>query len=281
MTGVLTVSYADPDAAERFCASLRNTGFAVLRDHPVPQALIEAISAEWLAFFDSDAKNAYLFDEERHDGFFPPRAAETAKGYGQRDLKEYFHIYSWGRYPAEVSDAARRYHMLAAALGAQLLSWIEAHAPEEVRKRLTMPLPQMIIDSPLTMLRILRYPPLSGQEAPGAVRAAAHADINLLTVLPATRERGLQLLDAEGRWTDLPYDPGALIVNVGDMLQEASGGYYRSTLHRVLNPTGDACHRSRISMPLFLQPRPEVPLSERYTSASYRRERLEELKGKS
>jgi len=111
----------------------------------------------------------------------------------------------------------------------------------------------------------------------GAVRAAAHEDINLLTVLPTANERGLQLLTRTGAWIDVPADPGALVVNVGDMLQECSHGYYRSTTHRVVNPTGDSARHSRLSLPLFLQPRPEVILSERHTAASYMDERLREL----
>jgi isopenicillin N synthase-like dioxygenase len=140
-----------------------------------------------------------------------------------------------------------------------------------------MPLASMIRESPATLLRILRYPPLTGDEDPGAVRAAAHEDINLLTVLPASNERGLQLLTKAGQWIDVPADRGALIVNVGDMLQEASRGHYRSTTHRVVNPTGEGARRSRLSLPLFLQPRPEVVLSERHTAASYMDERLREL----
>ena len=76
----------------------------------------------------------------------------------------------------------------------------------------------------------------------------------------------------------MPCDFGLLIVNIGDMLQEASGHHYPSTVHRVLNPTGDAARKSRISLPLFLHPRREIVLSERYTVGSYFEERMRELK---
>ena len=112
------------------------------------------------------------------------------------------------------------------------------------------------------------------------MRAAAHGDINLLTILPAATEPGLQVLDKDGGWVDVPCDFGLLIVNIGDMLQEASGHYYPSTTHRVLNPTGVAATKSRISLPLFLHPRREVVLSERYTVEKYFNERMEELRGK-
>lgn len=279
-SGVAAVSYADPAAPALFADSLRRTGFGVIRDHPIPQALVEEIYAEWLGFFDGDAKHAYASSREKHDGFFSPAVSETAKGNSKRDLKEFFHVFPWGRYPAELSDAALRYYDLASTLAAELLSWVEANTPAEVSAGFSMPLAQMIEGSPDTLLRVLRYPPLTGEEEPGAVRAAAHEDINLLTVLPASNERGLQLLTASGEWADVPSDFGSLVINVGDMLQEASGGYYRSTTHRVVNPVGEGTRRSRISLPLFLQPRSDVVLSGRYTAGAYLGERLREIHGR-
>jgi isopenicillin N synthase-like dioxygenase len=75
----------------------------------------------------------------------------------------------------------------------------------------------------------------------------------------------------------VPYDAGFLVVNIGDMLQEASGGYFPSTTHRVVNPPSQDKNKPRISLPLFLHPRPEVVLSPRYTAQSYLQERLREL----
>ena len=135
----------------------------------------------------------------------------------------------------------------------------------------------MIADSQQTLLRVLRYPPLTGQEPAGSLRAAAHGDINLLTILPAANEPGLQVQDKQGSWVDVPCDFGMLIINIGDMLQEASRGYYPSTQHRVVNPQGEGAGKSRVSLPLFLHPRPEVVLSARHTAGSYLDERLREL----
>lgn len=273
------VDYRSPTAAQDFCQSLRETGFGVLSNHPLDQNLVEGIYAEWLAFFDSEARWAYAHDPVRHDGYFPPTVSETAKNHTQRDLKEFFHIYPWGRYPTEVSDAARRYYAAGSQLAAELLGWVEAHSPPEVRARYSMPLPQMIQGCDQTLLRVLHYPPLRGDEPADAVRAAAHGDINLLTLLPAATEPGLQVLGQDQRWYDVPCDFGLLIVNIGDMLQEASGHYFPSTVHRVLNPTGAAAQKSRISMPLFLHPHRHVVLSDRYTVGSYFEERMRELRG--
>ena len=85
-------------------------------------------------------------------------------------------------------------------------------------------------------------------------------------------------MGTDGAWHDVPCDFGLLIVNIGDMLEEASGRYFPSTVHRVLNPTGDAARKSRVSLPLFLHPRKEVVLSERYTVGSYFEERIRELR---
>ncbi len=273
------VDFSSTTAAQDFCKSLHETGFGVLKNHPLPQGLVEGIYNEWFQFFKSDAPARYPHDPARHDGYFPPTVSETAKDNSHKDLKEFFHIYPWGRYPAEVSDAARRYHTLGSELAATLLGWVEQYSPPEVKAKYSMPLPKMIEGSEHTLLRVLHYPPLRGDEEPGAVRAAAHGDINLLTILPAATEPGLQVLGKDQAWHDVPCDFGLLIVNIGDMLAEASGQYYPSTIHRVLNPTGEAATKPRISLPLFLHPRRDVVLSDRYTVGSYFDERMEELRG--
>ena len=219
------VDFSSPTAAQDFCRSLHETGFGVLRNHPLEQSLVEGIYAEWLAFFHTEAKHRYLTDPAKHDGYFPPSVSEIAKNHTRRDLKEFFHIYTWGQYPSEVSGAARSYYDQGKALAATLLNWVEEYSPPEVKARYSMPLPQMLEGSNNTLLRVLHYPPLRGDEEDGAVRAAAHGDINLLTILPAATEPGLQVLGKDDAWHDVPCDFGLLIVNIGDMLEEASGGY--------------------------------------------------------
>jgi isopenicillin N synthase-like dioxygenase len=274
------VDFQSSTAPQDFCKSLHDTGFGVLKNHPLDQRLVEGIYAEWLAFFKTEAKLQYAQSGAELDGYFSPKVSETAKNHTQKDLKEFFHIYPWGRYPAEVSDTAKRYYALGDSLAQTLLKWVEDNSPAEVKARYSMPLPKMIEGCDHTLLRVLHYPPLQGNEDPGAVRAAAHGDINLLTILPAATEPGLQVLGKDNAWHDVPCDFGLLIVNIGDMLEEASGKYYPSTVHRVLNPTGMAATKSRISLPLFLHPRRVVVLSERYTVGSYFEERMLELRGK-
>ncbi|MDC8783641.1 2OG-Fe(II) oxygenase family protein [Roseateles koreensis] len=274
---VQVVDYRAPDAAQRFAQSLHDTGFGVLVNHPIQQALVEKIYADWLSFFDSEDKLNYPFSKEKQDGYFSTEISETAKGASQKDIKEYFHLYPWGRMPAQLQAGAMAYYAQANTLAGELLSWVERYTPPEISKHYSEPLSHMIEGSQQTLLRVLRYPPLTGQEPAGALRAAAHGDINLLTILPAANEPGLQVQDKHGQWVDVPCDFGMLIINIGDMLEEASQGYYPSTQHRVVNPTGEGARRSRVSLPLFLHPRGEVVLSERHTAHSYLQERLREL----
>jgi isopenicillin N synthase-like dioxygenase len=277
---ITPVDFTSPTAAKDFAESLHNTGFGVLTNHPLSPQLLNTVYTEWYQFFQNEAKHNYAFDPQKYDGYFSPSVSETAKGNTKRDLKEFYHIYPWGRYPTEVSDAARQYYAEGATLAATLLQWVEQYTPDAVKAKYSMPLSQMITGSEQTLLRVLHYPPLRGDEEPGAVRAAAHGDINLLTILPAATAAGLQVVGKEGEWFDVPCDFGMLIVNIGDMLQEASDGYYPSTVHRVLNPSGEEAKKSRVSLPLFLHPRPDVVLSTRHTAGSYLTERLQELHSK-
>jgi len=271
------VDYKDKDAGKLFVQSLRNTGFGVLVNHPIQQDLVESIYKNWQEYFSSEEKHDLSFDPKTQDGYFSSEISETAKGHAQKDIKEYFHVYPWGRIPEQLKDEILTYYSNASELAAELLDWVEKYSPDNVSTKYSEKLSNMIKETPNTLLRILHYPPLKGNEEPGAVRAAAHEDINLLTILPAANEPGLQVQQQDGSWIDVPCDFGNLIINIGDMLQEASGGYFPSTSHRVINPSGKASKKSRISLPLFLHPRDEVVLSDRHTQRSYLLERLKEL----
>jgi isopenicillin N synthase-like dioxygenase len=265
------------DAQQKFVESLRQTGFGVLKNHPISQDSVASIYANWQGFFNTQEKHAYLYNKDKQDGFFPQSVSEVAKGFKKKDIKEYFHFYPWGQCPDALRDELSDYYKNTSNLAAQLLNWIEQESPAEVSKHFSMPLSQMIDGSDQTLLRVLHYPPLAGDEEVDAIRAAAHEDINLITLLPAANEPGLQVKALDGSWLEVPCDFGNLIVNIGDMLQEASGHYFPSTTHRVINPEGTDVTKSRISLPLFLHPRPDVKLSERHTAGTYLTERLTEL----
>jgi len=223
------VDYTDTDADVKFVKSLKETGFGVLRNHPIPESTVNGIYASWSGFFDSEEKQQYLFDAEKFDGFFPTTMAETAKGHSVRDIKEYYHFYPWGRCPSALKQELDNYYAEAITLASTLLGWVEQHTPNKVAKQFSEPLSNMIQGSEQSLLRVLHYPPLPDDVDPGAIRASAHEDINLLTILPAANEPGLQVQKRDGSWLDVPCEFGNLIINVGDMLQEASGAYFPYT----------------------------------------------------
>ena len=274
---LVAIDYRAPGADAAFTQSLRSTGFGVLKNHPMDAALVARIYAQWAEFFAGADKNAFVYDKATQAGFFPSDVSEAAKGQDLRDIKEYFHFYPWGPCPEPLRADLAAYYAGAETLAAELLSWVEAHSPAEVAARYSQSLSSMIVDSPKTLLRILHYPRFTGSEEPGAIRAAAHEDINLLTLLPAASAPGLQVLARDGSWLEVPCDFGNLIVNVGDMLQEASGDWFPSTTHRVVNPPAGKQDEARMSLPLFLHPWSDVVLSERYTAGAYLDERLREL----
>ena len=201
---VAVVDYRSATAARDFTRSLRETGFAVLVNHPIDYAMVQRLQREWLDFFRSERKWDFLPGEGGQDGYRPMEEAETAVGYSKKDIKEYFHWYPWGRQPEAESRVAREMYDAGFSLAAELLSWVEEFTPTEISKHFTMPLSEMINGTQRTLLRILHYPPLRGDEPEGSVRAAAHQDINMITVLPASNEPGLQVRDLSGKWHDVP-----------------------------------------------------------------------------
>jgi len=270
---VLTVDYNASNAPKRFCKSLKDTGFAVLSYHPISTKLIDRSYQEWRDFFNSESKFNYLHQKPAQDGYFPFRT-ENAKDAKISDLKEFYHYYPAGRKPPETLESSKALYDALTDMAAVLLQWVEDHLPEEVSKQLSMPLRDMIKSSQNTLLRILHYPPLNGDIEEGAVRAAAHEDINLITLLPAATAPGLEVLDTHGNWHMVTCDPGNIVVNVGDMLQMCTQHYYKSTTHRVVNPDHQIANCARYSMPLFLHPRPEVLLAPNCTAVEYLHERL-------
>ena len=269
------ISYASPNFNDAFMASLHRYGFAAVVDHPLDDARIKRIYSDWLGFFADQNAADFAMDPIDQDGYFSLQEAEAAKGFDQRDFKEYFQYYPWGRCPSALEPDLAAHFAAAVALGAEFLTCIAESLPAEITAQLTEPLRDMIEGSGQSMLRVLHYPPVPAGAS--VLRAAPHEDINLLTLLPAADGPGLELQLRGGEWVSVPHKPGQLIVNIGDMLQEATGGYLPSTTHRVAAPECGEALPSRMSLPLFLHPRPEVVLSPRYSARQYLTQRLNEL----
>ena len=273
MSEILTIDFKSENAPKDFVKSLSSSGFAVIKNHGLDSDLISKTYSDWKLFFESKAKHDYLFDLEKQDGYFPFKS-ENAQGYKTKDLKEFFHIYRWGRYPKEISGATKKIHQNLLDLGSKLLDYLDDYAPESVRANFSMKLSEMINDSGQNLLRVIHYPPVKTEDTlDGSIRAEAHTDINLITILIA--EPGLQVINSSGEWVDVELPENSIVVNIGDMLRECSAGFYKSTIHRVVNPV-DTNH-SRYSMPLFIHPRDEVELSLNFTAKDYLTERLKEI----
>ena len=273
---VLSVDFLSEDAPKIFVKSLKNTGFAIIRNHPIPGELLKGVYKDWENFFSSKRKHNYPFHKEKQDGYFPFQS-EHASGYDKKDLKEFYHIYPWGRFPIEINDETKLFYEYALELGSELLDWIDQYSPREISKKFSIPLSDMIEDSEQNLLRVINYPPIKDLNTHGAIRAQEHADINLITLLVAATQPGLQVKDTKGKWINIKSNPGELIINTGDMLQECSGHYFPSTVHRVMNPKEQDKHRARLSMPIFIHPSDDTVLSEKYTAKGYLEERLKEI----
>jgi isopenicillin N synthase-like dioxygenase len=292
----LTLVEADPAAASAALGDAFGlTGFAVVSDHGIPPDLIDrALTATKALFALPEAvKRRYLIPGGGGQRGLTPFGIETAKGAKTSDLKEFWHV---GRdllpgdplraaMPDNVwPDEVPGFHAAVAALYTAL----DAAGGRVLRAlALHLGLAADFFESPTrdgnSILRLLHYPPVTG--TPAAVRAGAHEDINVITLLLGAEEAGLQLLDRSGTWRDIEVPPGALVCNIGDMLQRLTGGALPSTTHRVINPVADRAGIARYSTPFFLHFRPDYliatlpgrPAEPPITADAYLRERLREI----
>ncbi|MBV7257783.1 isopenicillin N synthase family oxygenase [Pacificimonas sp. WHA3] len=266
----LSLDLQNKDAAgfaERLGASFREYGFAVIADHGVPADLIAQAEEDMRVFFalPEDVKRAYHVPGAAGARGFTPFGTEIAKDAKAHDLKEFWHI---GRalpadhqhaeimppniWPKEVARFEQTFAALFDALdkaGIRILDGISDYL--DIGRDL---LRDGVTDGN-SVLRLLHYPPIS-VDAPG-VRAGAHEDINTITLLLGAEEAGLELKDRSGRWLPVAPPPGALVVNIGDMLSRLTNDVLPSTSHRVVNPPPERRGNARYSMPFFLHFRPD------------------------
>ena len=253
--------------SEALGASFARYGFAVVADHGLDPAVIEAALADAKALFalPEDIKRRYHLAGTGGARGLTPFGVETAKGASAVDLKEFWHT---GRelpaghpyrddmpdnvWPDEVPGFRQDvYAMFEAldALGRRLLRAIARYLG------LGDGYFEDKVELGNSVLRMLHYPPVP-VDAPG-VRAGAHEDINVITLLLGAEEAGLQLKDAHGQWLDIAPPPGALVVNIGDMLQRLTNHVLPSTTHRVVNPAPERRGFARYSTPFFLHFNPD------------------------
>lgn len=259
---------ADPEGfAKAMGESYARYGFAIVRDHGLDAALIARATLATKAFFalPDAVKRRYHVQGGAGQRGYIPFGVEAAKGAANVDLKEFWHV---GRelpeahryrpymphnlWPSEAPNFREDVYALYQALDALGLELLESIA-------LFVGLPRTFFDSAVrdgnSVLRLLHYPPTPPQ--PEGVRAEAHEDINVITLLLGAEEAGLQLLTREGEWLDVNPPEGALVVNIGDMLQRLTNNVLPSTTHRVVNPAPERAHLPRYSIPFFLHFAPD------------------------
>ena len=273
---VLKVDYTAEDAAQQLAKSIRETGFAIIKNHPIDPTLIRDVQKDWEAFYalPLSEKNKWLHTVENPFGYFPYKL-EVAKGHNVANLMEFFHYNDHSGLPDMLSGKTKQLFDKGYEMVLQLAAWLEQETPAAIREKFEMPIPEMLKNCRTSIMRIIHYPALEGNEEPDAIRAAEHEDINILTVLPAATTRGLEAKDVEGNWHAVEPDVGTIVINAGDMLQMLTEGYYKSTTHRVVNPPQSE-NKPRYSIPMFFQARDEVKLSKDYTAIDYWNERMAE-----
>lgn len=267
------------NAESFFVDSIRSTGFAVFKNHPLMMGDISGLYDSWLRFFNApdEDKNQYSYCPGDLSGYISSSISEQAKGYSYKDLKEIFHYYEGKVIPEGQREYSDIMMHKSKGLSALLLTWLHDALPPELSKG-RLSLPSMIESSTRTLFRMNYYPPIErvkNMEVPEAKRAEAHTDINLITLLPSASTAGLQIMQKNGLWLDVPYSKNYLIVNAGDMLSLYTDGYYPSVLHRVVVPENK--QQERISLAVCVHPRDDVMLSAEYSAKSFLEERMKEL----
>lgn len=258
------------DFREKFIHSIIDTGFAVITHHGIDKGLIKDAQDGWRQFFLSPKshKNIWINKDDPNMGY---KAFEKEKAVGSQlaDLKEFYHWQPGKEIPGEVYSVTQKMFFLLEDVSSQLLSVIDSHSQRNGFYR------NACQNSDNTIIRTLYYPALNFKEKNGAVRAAAHEDINFITLLVAASSAGLEVKDVNGNWHNVPHEENSIVMNIGDMLQLASKGLYKSTTHRVSNPENST--QDRISMPLFVHPHGETLLAENFTAKQYLDQRLKEI----
>jgi isopenicillin N synthase-like dioxygenase len=250
------------DFGSDFKKSVVDTGFAVVTHHGIDHGLIKEMQQSWKLFFlaHTEYKNYYSDPDDANVGYKGMKT-EKAVGAKKADLKEFYHYQPGWPVPMELAAATQRMFYQLEDLGIQILS--------------TLDFAECCKQSDNTILRTIYYPAMNYAQEPGAVRAAAHEDINFITLLVAASAPGLQVLDLKGKWHDVPHEENSIVVNIGDSLQLASRGLYRSTTHRVVNASDSLS--DRISMPMFIHPAGNTLLAEGVTAQQYLDQRLSQI----
>jgi isopenicillin N synthase-like dioxygenase len=254
--------------AQDIAAAYAEYGFVIIENHGIDKALIERCLDCFRQFFALPVEEKLRYRIPNGGGArgYTAFGIETAKGAQHFDLKEFWHVGRelppdhpfnavmapniWVDSIPEFKETTLSLYRAFDALGLRLLAAIAR----------SVNLPANYFDDKVdlgnSVLRIIHYPPLPPGPTP-SVRAGAHEDINVITLLLGAEEPGLEVLSRKGEWLPINPPPGSLVCNVGDMLQRLTNKHLRSTTHRVTNPPRERASRARYSLPFFLHFNPD------------------------
>jgi len=265
----------DPDRKEKFVEEIgkayEEIGFVALKNHFLDSELEENLYKEVKSFFGLplEVKKKYEIEGLAGQRGYISFGKEHAKGKKEGDLKEFWHF---GQEPAADANLTEEYPENVQVSELKDFNKVGMEAYRMLEKTgiyvlralaLYIGLEEHYFDhwasNGNSILRPIHYPPIT-EEPKGAVRAGAHGDINLITLLMGASTGGLQVLRKDGEWIDAVPQEDELVINVGDMLERHTNNKLRSTIHRVINPPKDQWDKPRYSIPFFMHPRSEMRL---------------------
>lgn len=247
--------------------SFNQTGFAIIKNHGLKKELTDELYKVIKAFFDleDEKKIKYYFPDLYGQRGYVVKGQEHAKGSKKGDLKEFFHIGNpsisnpqniWPHEVESFNEIGSEVFITLENIGLTLLRAISMYL--NIDKNYF----EDKVKGGESILRSIHYFPLDPLDiSDGAVRAAAHGDINLITLLMGASADGLEILTKQNKWIPISSKDDELVINVGDMLERLTNKRLLSTVHRVVNPSIDKLGTSRYSIPFFMHPRPEMDLS--------------------
>ncbi|WP_299241375.1 2-oxoglutarate and iron-dependent oxygenase domain-containing protein [uncultured Aquimarina sp.] len=266
----------DPSRKQKFVDEIgkayEEIGFVALKNHFLSDNLVEELYKEVKAFFALPLEDKQKYEIEGLGGQrgYISFGKEHAKGKKEGDLKEFWHF---GQEPSEDANLIEEYppNVIVEELKDFNLTGMEAYRMLEktgiyVLRALSIyiGLDEFYFDhwasNGNSILRPIHYPPIT-EEPKGAVRAGAHGDINLITLLMGASTGGLQVQRKDGEWIDAIPQEDELVINVGDMLERHTNNKLRSTIHKVINPPKEQWGKPRYSIPFFMHPRSDMKLN--------------------
>lgn len=247
--------------------SFNQTGFAIIKNHGLTQEITSNLYSTIQSFFnlDDEKKIKYYFPELYGQRGYVVKGQEHAKGSSKGDLKEFFHIGNptisnpENIWPIEVDnfeEVGTNAFLTLEKIGLTLLKAIAIYLNLEEDYFTNK------VKGGESIMRSIHYYPLKDTDLEdGAVRAAAHGDINLITLLMGASADGLEILTKEEKWIPIISEQDQLVINVGDMLERLTNKKLMSTVHRVVNPSQEKLNTSRYSIPFFMHPKPDMDLT--------------------